>query len=238
MYSEPKVHENPADKIDCMTPLIAPSLLAADFARLGEEVEDVLEAGADLIHFDVMDNHYVPNLTIGPMVLRSLKTSCPNARFDVHLMVSPVEDLIEAFLDAGADYISIHPEATDHPHAALARIQKGGALAGVVLNPSTGPSALDYVIDVTDFVLVMSVNPGFGGQKFLPASLQKVSEIRDKLHPANPQVRIEIDGGINLDNIGAAHAAGASMFVAGTAIFGTDDYRATISAMRAQLAAT
>ena len=221
-----------------MTPLIAPSILAADFARLGEEVEDVLEAGADLIHFDVMDNHYVPNLTIGPMVLRSLKASCPNAQFDVHLMVTPVEDLIEAFLDAGADYISIHPEATDHPHAALARIQEGGAFAGVVLNPGTGLSALDYVIDVTDFVLVMSVNPGFGGQKFLPSSLQKVSELHDKLHSSKPQVRIEIDGGINIDNIGAAHAAGASMFVAGTAIFGTDDYRATIGAMRAKLAST
>ena len=218
-----------------MRSLIAPSILSADFASLGEEVQNVLDAGADVIHFDVMDNHYVPNLTIGPLVLDALKKRCPTAIMDVHLMVKPVESMIEAFGRAGADYISIHPETTEHAHAALARIRALGAKAGLVLNPDTPPSTLDYLVDVVDLVLVMSVNPGFGGQQFIDGSLEKVEAVRQRLDTVSRPVRLEIDGGIKVANIGEARAAGADMFVAGSAIFEAPDYADVIAAMRTEI---
>ncbi len=218
-----------------LTPWIAPSILAADFARLGAEVDAVLDAGADLVHFDVMDNHYVPNLTIGPLVLRSLRAYGVKAPVDVHLMVKPVDRIVGDFIDAGADYITIHPEATEHVHRSLSLIREGGVKAGLSLNPGTPVSVLDPVLDLVDLVLVMSVNPGFGGQSFLPRSLDVVRAVRQRLDGLDRDVRLEIDGGIKVDNIGAARAAGADTFVAGSAIFGADDYARTIAEMRAQL---
>ena len=210
---------------------IAPSILAADFARLGDEVTNVLDAGADIIHFDVMDNHYVPNLSIGPLVLESLRGHGVKAPVDVHLMVKPVDALIGDFLAAGADYISIHPEATDHPHRSLGLIREGGAKAGLVFNPGTPLSHLDHVLDLVDLVLIMSVNPGFGGQAFIASSLDKVRAVRQLIDQSGRNIRLEIDGGIKSDNIAAAARAGADTFVAGSAIFGTADYAGTIDAM-------
>src|SRR5262245_10582399 len=215
---------------------IAPSILSADFARLGEEVNAVLAAGADLIHFDVMDNHYVPNLTIGPLVLQALRKYGVSAPMDVHLMVKPVDRLIGDFLAAGASYISIHPEATEHVHRSLSLIRQGGAKAGLVFNPATPLTVLDQVIDLVDLVLIMSVNPGFGGQAFIPSSLKKVEAARRAIEKSGRAIRLEIDGGIKVDNVAAAAHAGADTFVAGSAIFGSSDYRATIAAMRRALA--
>ena len=215
---------------------IAPSILSADFARLGDEVDAVVAAGADLIHFDVMDNHYVPNLSIGPLVLTSLRKHGLKVPVDVHLMVKPVDRLIGDFLDAGADYISIHPEATEHVHRSLGLIREGGARAGLVFNPATPLDHLSHVLDMVDLVLIMSVNPGFGGQKFIPSSLDKLSDAREIIAGSGRSVRLEIDGGIKPDNIAAAARAGADTFVAGSAIFGTSDYAATIASMRRALA--
>ena len=215
---------------------IAPSILAADFARLGDEVDAVIKAGADLIHFDVMDNHYVPNLSIGPLVLTSLRKHGLKAPVDVHLMVKPVDRLIGDFLDAGADYISIHPEATEHIHRSLGLIREGGARAGLVFNPATPLDYLSHVLDLVDLVLIMSVNPGFGGQQFIPSSLDKLSDAREIIEGSGRSIRLEIDGGIKPDNIAAAARAGADTFVAGSAIFGTTDYAATIASMRRALA--
>ena len=216
-----------------MHSLIAPSILSADFSILGDEVQSVLDAGADVIHFDVMDNHYVPNLSFGPMILKSLKNKFSSVEFDVHLMVSPVESLIDAFVDCGANYISIHPESTKHLHAAVQRIQDGGAQAGVVLNPGTPIGILDSIIKNIDLVLIMSVNPGFGGQQFLTESLTKLSAARTMIDQIERPIRLEVDGGINVDNIGLARQAGADMFVAGSAIFGSQNYTEVISQMRA-----
>ena len=218
-----------------MDDLIAPSILSANFARLGEEVDAVVQAGADVIHFDVMDNHYVPNLTIGPIVLRALRDHGIDRPIDVHLMVKPVDRLIQEFAEAGATYISIHPEATEHPHASLSLIRDAGVKAGLVLNPGTSVGVLDALLDKIDLVLVMSVNPGFGGQTFIPSSLEKVRAVRSRLHDHGRDVRLEIDGGIKVDNIRAAKDAGANMFVAGSAIFGSPNYGETISAMRGAL---
>jgi ribulose-phosphate 3-epimerase len=216
---------------------IAPSILAADFARLGEEVDAVVAAGADLIHFDVMDNHYVPNLSIGPMVLAALRKHGTRVPIDVHLMVKPVDRLVGDFLEAGANYISIHPEATEHVHRSLGLIREGGAKAGLVFNPATPLDYLSYVLDMVDLVLVMSVNPGFGGQQFIASSLAKLSDAREIIASSGRPIRLEIDGGIKPDNIAAAARAGADTFVAGSAIFGTRDYAATIASMRRALAA-
>ena len=213
-------------------PWIAPSILAADFARLGDEVASVLEAGADMIHFDVMDNHYVPNLTVGPMVLSALRKFGIKSMMDVHLMVKPVDRLIGDFVEAGADMITFHPEASDHVDRSLSLIKSSGAKCGLVLNPATPLSVLDYTLEGLDMVLVMSINPGFGGQTFLPMTYQKIEAIRRRIDAVNPAIRLEVDGGVKIDNIGAIKAAGADTFVAGTAIFGTDDYGAVISAMR------
>jgi ribulose-phosphate 3-epimerase len=215
---------------------IAPSILSADFSRLGDEVERVLAAGADMIHFDVMDNHYVPNLTIGPLVLKSLRKRGIRAPVDVHLMVKPVDRLIGDFLDAGADYITIHPEATEHIHRSLALIREGGAKAGLVFNPATPLDHLTYVLELVDLVLIMSVNPGFGGQQFIESSLGKLADAREIIAGSGRDIRLEIDGGIKIDNIAAAARAGADTFVAGSAIFGSHDYGATIAAMRRALA--
>jgi ribulose-phosphate 3-epimerase len=216
---------------------IAPSILAANFARLGDEVDTVLAAGADLIHFDVMDNHYVPNLTIGPLVLHALRKHGVKATVDVHLMVKPVDRLIGDFLDAGADYISIHPQSTEHVHRALGLIREGGAKAGLVFNPATPLDHLSHVVDMVDLVLIMSVNPGFGGQQFIESSLDKVADAREIIAGSGREIRLEIDGGINAGNIAAAARAGADTFVAGSAIFGSGDYAATIAAMRRALGA-
>lgn len=215
--------------------LIAPSILSADFARLGEEVDNVLAAGADVVHFDVMDNHYVPNLTIGPMVCEALRKHGVTAPIDVHLMVSPVDDLIRMFIDAGASYITFHPEASNHIDRSLQLIRDGGCKAGLVFNPATPLSYLDYVMDKVDMVLLMSVNPGFGGQKFIPGTLDKLREARKRIDDSGREIRLEIDGGVNADNIGEIAQAGADTFVAGSAIFNTDDYKATIDAMRAEI---
>ncbi len=220
-----------------MNPWITPSILAADFSRLGEEVRNVLDAGADMIHFDVMDNHYVPNLSIGPLVLASLRNAGIKDPVDVHLMVKPVDRLIEDFLAAGADVISIHPETTEHLHRTLGMIRDGGAKAGIVFNPATPVELLNEVIDYVDLVLIMSVNPGFGGQAFIASSVGKLEQAREIIDAASHEVRLQVDGGIKAANIGSVAAAGADTFVAGTAIFGSDDYAETIRNMRAEIAA-
>jgi ribulose-phosphate 3-epimerase len=214
---------------------IAPSILAADFSRLGDEIRHVLDAGADLIHFDVMDNHYVPNLTIGPLVLESLRKAGIDCVMDVHLMVKPVDRLIGDFLSAGADIISVHPESTEHLHRTLALIREGGASPGIVFNPATPLAVLDEVIELVDLVLVMSVNPGFGGQSFIESSLAKLTAARKTIEASGRPIRLEIDGGIKAANIRAAADAGADTFVAGSAIFNSGDYRETIAAMREAL---
>jgi ribulose-phosphate 3-epimerase len=219
-----------------MPAIIAPSILSADFARLGEEVNTVLAAGADWVHFDVMDNHYVPNLTIGPLVCEALRKHGVKAPIDVHLMVSPVDRLVGDFAKAGASYISFHPEATEHVDRTIQLIRDSGCRPGLVFNPATSLSWLDYVIDKLDLVLIMSVNPGFGGQKFIPAALQKLSEARRRIQASGRDIRLEIDGGVKVDNAAEVARAGADTFVAGSAIFGSPDYRGTISAMRAEIA--
>jgi len=215
---------------------IAPSILSADFARLGEEVDKVLAAGADIVHFDVMDNHYVPNLTIGPMVCTALRKYGITAPIDVHLMVKPVDRIIGDFLDAGASYITFHPEASEHIDRSLQLIRDGGAKAGLVFNPGTPLDCLKYVMDKVDMVLLMSVNPGFGGQKFIPRTLDKLREARALIDASGHDIRLEIDGGVNAKNIGEIAAAGADTFVAGSAIFGQPDYKSVIDTMRAELA--
>lgn len=218
---------------------IAPSILSADFARLGEEVHNVIAAGADLIHFDVMDNHYVPNLTFGPMVCAALKPYA-TVPVDVHLMVEPVDDLIQSFAKAGADIITFHPEASRHIDRSLSLIKDLGCQAGLVLNPATPPQILEHVLDRIDMVLLMSVNPGFGGQSFIPQTLVKIRQVRQMLdqyaEESGRRIAIEVDGGIKTDNIAAVAAAGADTFVAGSAIFGQPDYQAVIAKMRAELA--
>ena len=218
-------------------PLIAPSILAADFARLGEEVTAVLEAGADVVHFDVMDNHYVPNLTVGPLVCEALRNFGIAADIDVHLMVRPVDRLVSDFAAAGATYISFHPEASDHVHRTIGLIREAGCRPGLVLNPATPLDWLDHCLEDLDLVLIMSVNPGFGGQRFIPSALDKLAAVRERLDAADSSARLEIDGGVKVDNIGDVAKAGADMFVAGSAIFGSHDYAATISAMREKIAA-
>jgi ribulose-phosphate 3-epimerase len=218
--------------------LIAPSILSADFARLGEEVDAVISAGADVVHFDVMDNHYVPNLTIGPMVCKALRDYGITAPIDVHLMVSPVDQMIQDFAKAGASIISFHPEATQHVDRSLQLIRDLGCKAGLVLNPATGIDCLEYVMDKLDLILVMSVNPGFGGQKFLPSALKKLALLRNMIDESGLDIRLEVDGGVTVNNIAEIAHAGADMFVAGSAIFNSDDYRATIASMRTQLALT
>ena len=216
---------------------IAPSILSADFARLGEEVEAVLAAGADIIHFDVMDNHYVPNLTIGPMVCRALRDHGIEAPIDVHLMVSPVDRLVEDFASAGANYISFHPEASEHPDRTLQIIRNCGCRAGLVFNPATPLTWLEYVMDKVDMILLMSVNPGFGGQKFIESVMDKVERARGLIESSGRPIRLEVDGGVKAENIRRIAEDGADTFVAGSAIFGTDDYAAIIGRMRAELAA-
>ncbi|MCJ8299973.1 MAG: ribulose-phosphate 3-epimerase [Pseudomonadales bacterium] len=215
---------------------IAPSILAADFARLGEEVENVLVAGADIVHFDVMDNHYVPNLTIGPMVCSALRKYGVTAPIDVHLMVKPVDSMISQFIDAGASYITFHPEASEHIDRSLQMIKEGGCKAGLVFNPGTSLHYLEHVMDKLDMILLMSVNPGFGGQKFIPSTLSKLAQVRSLIDSSGLDIRLEVDGGVTVDNIAEVAAAGADTFVAGSAIFNTDDYRQTISEMRQRLA--
>ncbi|ENW08980.1 ribulose-phosphate 3-epimerase [Acinetobacter beijerinckii] len=216
--------------------LIAPSILSADFARLGEDVEKVLAAGADVVHFDVMDNHYVPNLTFGAGICKTLKNYGIKAPIDVHLMVSPVDRMIGDFLDAGADIITFHPEATDHIDRSLQLIKSGGAKAGLVFNPATPLHHLDYVLDKVDQILLMSVNPGFGGQKFIPMTLEKLRQARKIIDASGRDIRLEVDGGVGPANIREIAEAGADMFVAGSAIFGQPDYKTVIDQMRAELA--
>ncbi len=216
--------------------LIAPSILSANFARLGEEVDAVLAAGADIVHFDVMDNHYVPNLTIGPMVCSALRKHGVTAPIDVHLMVSPVDQLIADFAAAGATYITFHPDASTHVDRSLQLIRSAGCKSGLVFNPHLGLDALKYVLDKVDMVLLMSVNPGFGGQSFIPATLDKLREARALIDASGFDIRLEIDGGVTPRNIAEIAAAGADTFVAGSAIFGQPDYAAVIADMRAQLA--
>jgi len=216
--------------------LIAPSILSADFARLGEEVDAVLSAGADVVHFDVMDNHYVPNLTIGPMVCKALRNYGVTAPIDVHLMVDPVDDLIRMFADAGASWITFHPEASRHVDRSLQLIRELGCKGGLVLNPATGLESVEYVMDKLDMILLMSVNPGFGGQKFIPKTLDKLRAARKLIDNSGLPIRLEIDGGVTANNIAEIAAAGADTFVAGSAIYGADSYADAIAAMRAELA--
>lgn len=215
---------------------IAPSILSADFARLGEEVVNVLDAGADIVHFDVMDNHYVPNLTIGPLVCEALRKHGVTAEIDVHLMVKPVDRIIPDFAKAGASYITFHPEASEHIDRSLSLVRDMGCKSGLVFNPATPLDYLKYVMDKVDMVLLMSVNPGFGGQSFIPATLAKLREARKMIDESGYDIRLEIDGGVKTDNIREIAEAGADTFVAGSAIFNTEDYRATISKMRDELA--
>ena len=215
---------------------ICPSILSADFARLGEEVRNVLAAGADVVHFDVMDNHYVPNLTIGPLVCEALRKHGITAPIDVHLMVKPVDRIVPDFAKAGATYITFHPEATEHVDRTIGLIREHGCHPGLVLNPATPLNVLDYVLDKIDMVLLMSVNPGFGGQKFIPSALGKLQQVREMIRASGREIRLEIDGGVKVDNIGEIAAAGADTFVAGSAIFGSKDYRKTIADMRAAIA--
>ncbi len=216
--------------------LIAPSILSADFARLGEEVDNVLAAGADIVHFDVMDNHYVPNLTIGPLVCDALRKHGVTAPIDVHLMVKPVDRIIPDFAKAGATYITFHPEASEHVDRTLQLVRDCGCKCGLVFNPATPLDYLKYTIDKVDMVLLMSVNPGFGGQSFIEYVIDKLKEARDIIDRSGRDIRLEVDGGVKIDNIGRIAAAGADTFVAGSAIFGTDDYQATINAMRKEIA--
>lgn len=219
-----------------MEPLIAPSILSADFARLGEDVSAVLKAGADIVHFDAMDNHFVPNLTMGPMPCKALRNYGITAPIDVHLMVEPVDRIIPDFAEAGATWISFHPEASRHVDRTLGLIRDNGCKAGLVFNPATPLNWLDYILDKVDLVLIMSVNPGFGGQKFIESALEKVRRVRKAIDDSGFSIRLEVDGGVNAGNIGRIAAAGADTFVAGSAIFGSDDYAATISAMRTEIA--
>ena len=215
--------------------MIAPSILSADFARLGEEVTSVLDAGADIVHFDVMDNHYVPNLTIGPLICEALRNHGVEAPIDVHLMVKPVDRIIPDFAKAGATYITFHPEASEHIDRSLALVRDSGCKSGLVFNPATPLEYLKYVLDKVDMVLLMSVNPGFGGQKFIPATLDKLREARKVIDQSGYDIRLEIDGGVKVNNIREIAEAGADTFVAGSAIFGTEDYPATVQAMRDEL---
>jgi ribulose-phosphate 3-epimerase len=216
--------------------VIAPSILSADFARLGAEVDAVLGAGADWVHFDVMDNHYVPNLTIGPLVCEALRNHGVKAPIDVHLMIQPVDRIVPDFARAGATYISFHPEASEHVDRTIQVIREHGCRPGLVFNPATPLDWLDYTLDSIDLVLLMSVNPGFGGQKFIPSALAKLEEARRRIDASGRPVRLEIDGGVKVDNIAAIARAGADTFVAGSAIFGSGDYAATVAAMRNEIA--
>jgi len=215
---------------------IAPSILSADFARLGQEVTDVLDAGADIVHFDVMDNHYVPNLTIGPLVCEALRKHGVTAPIDVHLMVKPVDRIIPDFAEAGATYITFHPEASEHIDRSLQLVRECGCKSGLVFNPATSLDHLRHVMDKVDMILIMSVNPGFGGQKFIPTALDKLRAARELIDQSGREIRLEVDGGVKVDNIRAIAEAGADTFVAGSAIFGTEDYRSTVAAMRDELA--
>jgi ribulose-phosphate 3-epimerase len=217
------------------TPWIAPSILSADFARLGEEVTNALAAGADIVHFDVMDNHYVPNLTIGPLVCEALRKHGVTAPIDVHLMVKPVDRIVPDFAKAGASYITFHPEASDHVDRTLGLIKESGCKAGLVFNPATSLSYLDHVMDKVDMILLMSVNPGFGGQKFIASALEKLALVRKRIDASGREIRLEIDGGVKADNIAAIAKAGADTFVAGSAIFGSANYGKTISEMRSEI---
>jgi ribulose-phosphate 3-epimerase len=216
-------------------PWIAPSILSADFSRLGEEVRAVLDAGADSVHFDVMDNHYVPNLTIGPLVCEALRKAGVTAPIDVHLMVKPVDRIVPDFARAGATWITFHPEASEHVDRTIGLIREHGCRPGIVLNPASPLNWLDHVLDKIDMVLLMSVNPGFGGQSFIASALPKIARVRELIDRSGREIRIEVDGGVKVDNIKAVAAAGADTFVAGSAIFGSKDYRATIAAMRAEI---
>jgi ribulose-phosphate 3-epimerase len=220
-----------------LTPWIAPSILSADFARLGDEVKAVIAAGADVIHFDVMDNHYVPNLTVGPLVCEALRKHGITAPLDVHLMVKPVDRIVPDFAKAGATYISFHPEASEHVDRTIELIRENGCKPGLVLNPATPVDFLDYTLKKLDLVLLMSVNPGFGGQKFIGNVLEKVRAVRKLIDTSGREIRLEVDGGVKVDNIGEIARAGADMFVAGSAIFGSSDYKQTIAAMRRAIGA-
>ncbi len=215
---------------------IAPSILSADFARLGEEVSAVLAAGADMVHFDVMDNHYVPNLTIGPLICEALRKAGVTAPIDVHLMVKPVDRIVPDFAKAGATWITFHPEASEHVDRTIGLIREHGCRPGLVLNPASPLNWLDHVLEKIDMVLLMSVNPGFGGQSFIPSVLPKIARVRELIDRSGREIRLEVDGGVKVDNIAAVAAAGADTFVAGSAIFGSKDYRATIDAMRSEIA--